>query len=76
MGQPMSLASSVFKRREPMNKDTDEKNCDCKIHFRLCGLGCRGGLVGYDAALTQLRSWVRFPFLVSKSFFTKFECDE
>ena len=24
----------------------------------------RDGLVGYDAALTQLRSWVRFPFLV------------
>ena len=24
----------------------------------------RGGLVGYDAALTQLRSWVQFPFLV------------
>ena len=25
---------------------------------------CRGGLVGYDAALTRLRSWVQFPFLV------------
>ena len=24
----------------------------------------RGGLVGYDAALTRLRSWVQFPFLV------------
>ena len=24
----------------------------------------RDGLVGYDAALTQLRSWVQFPFLV------------
>ena len=24
----------------------------------------RGGLVGYDAALTQLRSWVQFPLLV------------
>jgi hypothetical protein len=25
---------------------------------------CRGGLVGYDAALTQLRSGVRFPSTV------------
>lgn len=24
----------------------------------------RDGLVGYDAALTQLRSWVQFPFFV------------
>ena len=26
----------------------------------------RGGLVGYDAALTQLRSWVQFPLLVKQ----------
>ena len=25
---------------------------------------CRDGLVGYDAALTQLRSWVQFPVFV------------
>ena len=27
-------------------------------------MNSRGGLVGYDAALTQLRSWVQFPLLV------------
>ena len=25
---------------------------------------CRDGLLAYDAALTQLRSWVQFPFLI------------
>ena len=32
----------------------------------------RGGLVGYDAALTQLRSGVRFPSTV---LFVLFDCD-
>ena len=29
----------------------------------------RGGLVGYDAALTQLRSGVRFPSTVDEAFY-------
>jgi hypothetical protein len=35
---------------------------------------CRGGLVGYDAALTQLRSGVRFPSTVN-FVFVNFDCD-
>ena len=33
------------------------------------GMRSRDGLVGYDAALTQLRSGVRFPFFVRFFFF-------
>ena len=33
----------------------------------------RDGLVGYDAALTQLRSWVQFPFLVNFIAYTYME---
>jgi hypothetical protein len=35
----------------------------CIIAVLIC-IMCRDGLVGYDAALTRLRSGVRFPLLV------------
>jgi hypothetical protein len=35
---------------------------------------CRDGLVGYDAALTRLRSGVRFPLLVLLVFFSFVSC--
>ena len=44
----------------PLFIHTKETNFDILRYLRQC----RGGLVGYDAALTQLRSWVQFPFLV------------
>ena len=37
-------------------------------------LFCRGGLVGYDAALTQLRSGVRFPSTVLDTFYYSYYC--
>ena len=45
-------------------RKTEDLEAPCSIHGRSTRKKCRDGLVGYDAALTQLRSWVRFPFLV------------
>ena len=36
------------------------KGIDAPLFQRVCNSACRRGLVGYDAALTQLRSGVRF----------------
>ena len=52
------LTASIAQLGE---RKTEDLEAPCSIHGRST---CRGGLVGYDAALTQLRSWVRFPFLV------------
>ena len=54
----MHPAASIAQLGE---RKTEDLEAPCSIHGRST---CRGGLVGYDAALTQLRSWVRLPFLV------------
>ena len=58
-----------------INSLTYVQGLDTEIYFLrlieyICGciclviLICRDGLVGYDAAFTQLRSWVQFPLFV------------
>ena len=45
------------------------KNCYIVFSFKARSVeASRDGLVGYDAALTQLRSGVRFPLFVACSF--------
>ena len=44
--------------------------CDCVGYCEGCGDRSTGGLVGYDAAFTRLRSRVRFPLGVRFNFWS------